>query len=189
MKMVQGTVKDFINLFGQEGVKLANQHKVNVYLAKVGDFPEVDAIGEGISGLVAPVNPITREVVPQDLSGELAMILYPEAIRGSAQVLRDGAQEKGQALENKVQRYINSHLVHELTHVQQINKGRLTIIRFGLVEWEGALMEIGLNGYTEFPWEREAYIAQFAHMLGSRAKALKAYEQMVYNTRQATSAA
>lgn len=184
MKMVKGTVKEFIDLFGQEGVKLANKFVVNIWLAELGDFPTIEAVGD-TSGCVVPVNLQTREVLPKDLSGELTVILYPHAIRASAEMLKDGAVEQGQALKNKVQRYITSHLVHELVHVKQIKDGKLNIIQFGLVEWEGALMDIGLKGYTEFPWEKEAYISQFEHMLQSRAKAIKAYAQMVFNTRQA----
>ncbi|MNM24608.1 hypothetical protein D3C81_350410 [compost metagenome] len=185
MKMIKGTVKDFIDLFGQDGVKMANKHKVNVVLAKVGDFPVIEAMGEDISGMVILLNPDTLEIMPQDGKRELTMILYPASIKASTNSLKEGAKETGDALKNKLRRFTNSHLVYHLKRVEQMNKGRFAIHTLQWVEWEGALMSTSSEEFVEYPWEKECYIAQFAHMLGSHSAAQKAYSQMVFNAYQA----
>lgn len=185
MKMIKGTVKDFIDLFGQDGVKMANKYKVNVVLAKKGDFPVLENMDEYISGTVVMVNPDTLEIMPQqDSKRELTMILYPEQIKSSTKLFKDGAKETGDALKNKVKRFTNSHLIYHLKRVEQMSKGRFAILSLNWVEWEGALMAINSDEFVEYPWEKECYLAQFTHMLGSPSAAQKVYSQMVYNAYQ-----
>jgi len=181
MKIVKGTEKEFVKVFGKEGLALASKHKVDIYLCKAGDFPMIDAVSSDVGGCVLRLDPQTLEVLPQESYGKISMLLYPENLKKGSDHVRKLSTNIGQALTNEVNRFIVSNLVHELTHVKQMTDGRMNVIRFGLVEWDGDLIDVTVGNHLTLPWEREAYLAQYEHILQSPKKALKAYNDMVFN--------
>lgn len=166
MKLVNATAEEFVTLFGQEGLDMLAAHEGNVYLAKEGMFPKLEKIGK-VGGCVVPVHPETLEILPAE-GAELAMILYPENI----------IAESAMMPESKRPRYLTSVVAHELTHVKQVEAGRLTVKEWGVTIWEGQEYQLDMSGYVEFPWEREAYMTQFTFLLGSEERAEQAYQML-----------
>lgn len=166
MKLANATVETFIAKFGMEALNVIQEHEGSVYLATAGMFPQIDAIGKA-SGCVVPVNPETLEVLGESAT-ELAMILFVDNLE----------EEVKNIPEHMRDRYMTSVVVHEFQHVKQIKEGRLEVKAFGLSIWEGQEYKLDMNGYLEFPWEREAYMAQFTYMLESKEQAELAYKYM-----------
>lgn len=165
MKLVNTTAEIFVSLFGQEGLAMIEQYEGNVYLAKTGQFPQIEKYGR-CGGCVIPVNPETLTVFGEGT--ETALILYPDFL----------IEDSWNVPEEMRPRYMQSVLVHELEHVKQVTEGRMEMVDFGRVIWEGEEQGMDMNLYMQFPWEREAHIAQFTYLLNNAAQGEQAYEAM-----------
>lgn len=169
MKLLNTKIESLLWLFGEEGMVMLEAYPdLVVCLAKPGMFPGIDAYGE-VGGCVLPINPETYETLPA-VGGELALIIYPDMM------IKDALQMP----EDERERFYRSYLVHELTHVKQCLEGRLVITAPGKMIWEGSPIDVTLEGYVAFPWEREAYLAQFEYIFkGDAEMAEKGYSRMV----------
>ena len=164
MKLVNTTAEIFASLFGQFGLDLIAHYEGNVYLATPGLFPQIEKYGRS-GGCAVPVNPETLTVFGEGT--EPALILYPDFL----------IQDSWNLEESMRPRYLQSVLVHELEHVKQVAEGRLVQVDFGVVTWEGVQMDISdMSLYMQFPWEREAYIAQYSFLTGCAKQGESAYE-------------
>ena len=168
MKFANTNEEAFVTLFGQEVFEAIQHHEVTVYLATDGMFPLLDGVGK-VSGCVVPVNPETLELFGE--GSELFMILYPDNIKDESKALPENLRD----------RFVASTVLHELMHVKQVNDGRLVIKKFGISVWEGIEYKLDANGYVSYPWEKEAYLAQFTYLLNSQVLAQVAYDNMTTN--------
>lgn len=168
MKLLRTKMEEVLALFGEEGVQMLEQYDIHVCMAHVGMFPRLESFGE-VGGAVIFINPETLEILPE-ANRELALIIYPQSMIKESMAMPEDARE----------RFRQSYLVHELTHVQQVLDGRLDIIAEGRMVWEGVLMDVTLEGYVEFPWEREAYLAQFQYIFnGDVDMAARGYQTII----------
>jgi len=168
MKLLRTKMEEVLALFGEEGVAMLEQYDIHVCMATRGMFPAVEAYGE-VGGVVLQINPETLEILPKH-GRELALIIYPDAMVNESKQIPEDARE----------RFRRSYLVHELTHVQQVLDGRLAIVEAGHMIWEGQHFNVTLQGYVEFPWEREAYLAQFKYIFeGDEELAERGYKQII----------
>lgn len=180
MKLTNFTRHDFTTLFGKGMAARVNQAKARVILAVAGKFPELDALGE-VAGTVIEIDPFTGKLLPDNQFAELAMILYPDVILAQADsVATEEQAQQDPVLRARRDRFVSSYVEHELVHWDQQVQGRLKVIGMGLVEWEGVLVEIGMTYTPTYPWEQEAYIAQFAYLAGGDLqKGREAYLRML----------
>lgn len=169
MKLLNTKIESLMYLFGEEGIAMLKEYPdLHVCLATPGMFPQLDAFGT-VGGCVLLLNPNTLEILPAT-GGELALLIYPDAMIADAL----------QVPESERERFHRSYLVHELTHVKQYMSGRLVVVEAGKMIWEGVLMNVTLEGYVEFPWEREAYLAQFEYIFkGDKELAARGYKQVI----------
>lgn len=168
MKLLNTKIESLVYLFGEEGIAMLEQYDIWVCLATTGMFPEIEKHGN-VGGCVLPLNPTTLELLPAT-GRELALIIYPDAMMKDALQMHESDRE----------RFHRSYLVHELTHVKQCLDGRLEIVAPGKMVWEGKAIDVTLEGYIEFPWEREAYLAQFEYVFhGDKELARRGYNTIV----------
>ena len=168
MKLLRTKMEEVLALFGEEGVQMLEQYDIHVCMAQIGMFPALEKFGE-VGGAVIFIDPQTLEILPVE-DRELALIIYPHAMIKDSMSMPEEMRE----------RFRRSYLVHELTHAKQILDGRLDIIAEGCMVWEGVERIVTKTGYVEFPWEREAYLAQFKYIFeGDEELAERGYATIV----------
>lgn len=161
---------DFLHFFGQAALDLLEGYtNVHLILAETGMFPMLEELGPA-GGCVVHIDPTTLEILPADESKrELALILYPENIHNETKDFPVEFRDK----------YRVSTVAHELEHVKQVQAGRLRNVRKGHIVWEGQdyfIEKLDAAAYVQYPWEREAYLAQFAYISDNSEHV---YQQMV----------
>ena len=184
MNFVNGTAETFKATFGEEGLDYTQmqleywkanlpyypEQGVRIIFAKKGDYPEVDC--HPAQAFVSRVNPETNAIT-YDKEHPLALVIYPEVM---------AVQHRNQGFSEHV---LNTGtLIHELTHIKQVSEGRLHSHSFLELTWEGELIQVDMDGYLAYPWEKEACMAQLDYILAGRTDLMeKAYLQMVECTR------
>lgn len=182
MNFVNCTAETFKEIFGKEGLSYAEtqleyweanlpyypEQGVRIIVAKEGDYPEIDS-GTGCpQAFVSHLDPETNKI-SYESNHPLGLVVYPEVM---------AEQHRGQAL---LEYHLNmSTLIHELTHVKQVCEGRLISHGFLDMTWEGERLQIEMDGYLAYPWEKEACMAQLVFLTrGNMEAAEAAYRIMV----------
>lgn len=151
MKIVKGSLVQFINLFGEEGVKLVSEYPdLSILFAEPGDYPLCDTASPALVTTHLDEN----NQITWDSKYPLVLLIYTE---GTLAVI-----ERVPELMRK--RYKLSLLVHELTHVRQIQEGRLESHSETTNRWHEELIEVTGNNYFHLPWEKEAFYEQYLYL-------------------------
>ena len=180
MNFVNGTAETFKEIFGEEGLNYAQnklacwkaelpyypEQGVRIIFAKKGDYPEIDC--HPAQAFVSRVNPEDNSVT-YNKEHPLGLVIYPEVM---------AVQHSGQGFSEYVMN--TGTLIHELTHIKQVSEGRLDSHSFLEITWEGERIEIVMDGYLAYPWEKEACMAQLGYILAGRPDLIeRAYLHMV----------
>lgn len=151
MKIVKGSLIEFINLFGEEGIKLMSEYPdLSVLFAEPGDYPICDQA----SPALVTTHLDDNNQITWDNKYPLVLLVYAEGTRAVV----DRFPEHGR------DRYKLSLLVHELTHVRQVQEGRLESHSETVNRWHGDLVEVTADNYFELPWEQEAFYEQYLYL-------------------------
>lgn len=152
MKLRNISKKDFKVIFGQEGYDMAKPYDISVVIVHDDNMLTVEGVGVGAGGVMGYDFGDGKGLV-------MTMFMNPSAIYAEMTELdrRSGRAEL----------IVRSYLVHELTHIQQHEEGRLTAVGKQMY-WEGGLVDppTNLREYTMSPWEIEAFAAQRAYVTG-----------------------
>lgn len=159
MKLRNTNKKTFEAIFGKGALDIIKGYDVQVLVVNTGDFAFFDAAGfeAGVVGYDF-----------QDGKGPVVtMFINPNKILDGLNPLVRESDKRFMALQ--------SFLVHEATHLQQHEDGRL-VGEGDKLFWEGE--EVGMTAsfqeYTTTPWEVEAYAAQRAFITGMSLEEAKA---------------
>ena len=158
MKLRNTNKKTFEAIFGKGALDIIKGYDVQVLVVNTGDFAFFDAAG--FEAAVAGYD-------FQDGKGPVVtMFINPNKILDSLNPLVRESDKRFKALQ--------SYLVHEATHLQQHEDGRL-VGEGDKLFWEGeeVNMATSFQEYAITPWEVEAYAAQRAFMTGESLEEAK----------------
>lgn len=142
----------FVAYFGEEGYELIKPYDIRVILVN-NDMEQAKAMSD--------LNAWVCNWLPEGASAtEIALFINVERIYEEFTLMERLVKARQQRI------YVGT-LVHELTHVRQMQEGRL-ISRDDHYIWEGEVYKLHatLPEYLAQPWEVEAHIAQGMYLYG-----------------------
>jgi len=142
----------FVDYFGEEGYDLVKPYDIRVILVN-NDMPQAKAMSD--------LNAWVCNWLPKgSTQSEIAMFVNIERIYEEFTLMERLVKASQQRI------YVGT-LVHELTHVRQMQEGRL-VSRDDHYIWEGEVYKLHttLSEYFAQPWEIEAHVAQGMYMYG-----------------------
>lgn len=148
----------FVNAFGEEGYELLEGYNNDLYLIgndSAATFNLDPSFGAAVvpflyTGTTEPVNVLVINV--ERCYEEMPILVQ----------LNKAAFQKS----------MRAMLVHERTHIKQMEEGRLVTVG-GTHYWEGEIVHVSqqcTEAYLTTPWEIEAYVNQFMYEFGITAE-------------------
>ncbi len=152
MKIIKGSLGQIINLFGEEGILILSEYPdLPIIFAETGDYAECD---RGNPALVIANITEDYSTISYDGRDPLALIIYENAVNEVIDRVPPDLSD----------RFRTSMLVHELTHVRQVQEGRLEIVDEKTNIWEGEVVVVDFANYFSLPWEKEAFFEQYLYL-------------------------
>lgn len=178
MELVNCTLEQLTDLVGNTGITRLHRigidypgEPLNIIFAETGDYPIIDQYPA--QAFVSRIDMEAREI-SYDKKDPLAIVFYPAIMKQQ----HTGYPSVGETFLNI------GTLLHELTHVKQVFSGRLEMLDWLKVKWEGVCHEIEMSGYLAYPWEKEACMEQLEWITrGNTIMAELQYKALVENSK------